>query len=74
MPVVEDEIASQLAQQGIAADDWIEPAIVELARATNDEVRTVADRYMDHARSPGDFFILLAEEARRAEVDVDVDR
>lgn len=71
MQVIEDEIVSQLAQQGIAAEDWIEPAMVELARATNDKVRAIADRHMGPAGSPGDFSILLTEAARRAEADVD---
>jgi hypothetical protein len=71
MRLVEDEIANQLARQGIAVGDWIEPAMVELARATNDKVRAIADQYLDKGRSPGDFLVLLAEAARRAEADVD---
>ncbi len=60
-----------LAGQGIGAAEWLEPSIAALAQQTNDQVRVLADRELEPSLSPGDFFVLLAAAARRAEADAD---
>ncbi len=61
-----------LARQGIGAAEWLEPSIAALAEETNDKVRALADRELDPSLSPGDFIVLLAAAARRAEADADL--
>jgi hypothetical protein len=60
-----------LAGQGIGAADWLEPSIAALAQETNEKVRALADRELEPSLSPGDFLVLLAAAARRAEADAD---
>jgi hypothetical protein len=57
--------------QGIERADWLTPATAELARQTNDRVRTIADRELEPGLSPADFITLLIEAAQRAKADAD---
>ncbi len=66
-----DHDEAPLAGQGIGDAEWLEPSIAALARQTNEKVRALADRELDPSLSPGDFFVLLAAAARRAEADAD---
>lgn len=71
MGVAGKQDEAPLAGQGIGAVEWLEPSIAQLARQTNDQVRALADRELEPSLSSGDFFVLLAAAARRAEADAD---
>jgi hypothetical protein len=69
---VDDQVDDiSLVMQGIEDAGWLTPAAAELARQTNDRVRTIADRELEPGLSPADFTTLLIEAAQRAEARAD---